>query len=59
MAELTVHLTLTFKVVEDSTLVQPHRTSDAADRAAKAIELKDKPGVIMTRITLSTASEGA
>jgi hypothetical protein len=56
MAELTVHVTLTFGVTADETLDLPRRVADAVERAIKSIEVKDKPGVAL--VLVSTTSAG-
>lgn len=57
MENITVHVTLTFEVVPDEALARPRIVGDATDRASRAIDLKDKPGVVLTRV--SCASSGA
>lgn len=58
MANYGVSVQLTFVVVGNDELPLSRRVADAIERAAKAIEIKDKEGVTLTQVnTQSVAAE--
>jgi len=51
MAKLSVVALLTFSVESDVTLPLPQQVADAIDRTAKSINVKEKPGVVLTNVS--------
>lgn len=53
MASIIVYVTFTFAVAPDETLPQPRAVTDAMDRAVRALEVKEKPGVALSLVAVS------